>query len=568
MRTIAPQHRPRWAALTLTSALTADSTATTATAAGKDRIGPDRALQPATGRSPAGPRSPGPAAGGPRRAGRLAAAAAGWLAALALLAAAVVPAPARGQGTPTGAPPAAPEASVGVVPPPVGQALSDEVQETAASLRDGALKGTQAWNLVASLATEVGPRPAGSPGDRLAVAWAVRTLQGLGFSNVHTERVTVPHWERGREAGEITAPYRQRVAVAALGGSTGTPAGGIEAPVVEVAGLEALAKLAAAQVKGKIVFFDTPTQRTRDASGYTQAVPVRSRGASAAAKLGAVAVVVRSIGTDSNRLPHTGSLTYESGVPQIPAAALSAPDADLLVAEVASGKPVRFRLELGARSLPPAESANVIGEIPGRDKPDEIVLLGAHLDSWDLGTGAIDDGAGCAIVVEAARRIGELKTRPRRTLRVVLFANEEFGLSGAEEYARAHAAELPRHVVALESDLGSGRVWRLESRVAPESIGWIRELVRLVYSIGAGAGTNQGDGGADLQPLMRAGVPTLTLMQDATAYFDFHHTANDTLDKANARDLDYNVAAWAAVAYAVAELPGDFGRVVVPPQTR
>lgn len=465
------------------------------------------------------------------------------------------------------APPANPPQE-GKVPPANVQLLPDDVQETAVSLRDAALKGTQAWSLLSSLTTEVGPRPAGSPGDRLAVAWAVRTLKGLGFSNVHTEKVTVPHWVRGEEAGEITAPYPQRVALTAVGGSVGTPAAGIEAPVVEVAGLDALDHLDAAKVRGKIVFFNTPTDRTRDGSGYRKAVPVRAQGPSRAAKLGAVAVVLRSIGTDSNRLPHTGALRYEQGLPRIPAAALSGPDADLLAAELAGGKPVRLRLRLGARTLAPAVSANVIGEIPGREKPEEIVLLGAHLDSWDLGTGAIDDGAGCAIVVEAARRIGELKTRPRRTLRVVLFANEENGLSGAEAYAKAHAQELPRHVLALESDLGSGRVWRLESRVAVESMGWIRQLDRLIFPIGAGAGTNQGEGGADLEPLWRAGVPSVSLMQDATAYFDVHHTANDTLDKANARDLDYNVAAWSAVVYAAAELSGDFGRVTPPPPSR
>jgi carboxypeptidase Q len=487
--------------------------------------------------------------------------------AVALLAAAVTAGAGAGaaaaQGARVGTAPAGPPPE-GTMPSPTSQVLADDVQATATELRDAALKGTKAWNLLASLTTEVGPRPAGSPGDRLAVDWAVRTLRGLGFSNVHTEKVTVSHWVRGAEAGEITAPYRQPVALAAIGGSVPTPAQGIEAAVVEVAGLEALDHLDAAKVKGKIVFFNTPTQRTRDGSGYQKAVPVRSAGPSRAAKLGAAAVVVRSIGTDSNRLPHTGGLRYESGVPQIPAAALSSPDADLLAAEIATGKPVRLRLQLGARSLAAAESANVIGEIPGREKPEEIVLLGAHLDSWDLGTGAIDDGAGCAIVMEAARRVGELKTRPRRTLRVVLFANEELGLSGAAAYAKAHAAELGRHVVALESDLGSGRVWRLESRVKIEAMGWVRELDRLIFPIGASSGTNQGEGGPDLEPLLRAGVPTLSLLQDATAYFDFHHTANDTLDKANARDLDYNVAAWAAVAYAVAELPGDFGRVAVP----
>jgi len=506
---------------------------------------------------------PGPA---PERAGARRRPAATAFTAAALIAAGALAAavPAGAQGGRIGPTPAGPPPE-GTVPPPTAQLLGDEVEATAVALRDAAVKGTKAWSLVSSLTTEVGPRPAGSPGDRRAVAWAVRTLQELGFSNVHTEKVMVPHWERGAEAGEIVAPYPQPVALTALGGSVATPAGGIEAPVVEVAGLEALDHLEAAKVKGAIVFFNTRTDRTRDGSGYAKAVPVRVSGAARAAKLGAAAVLIRSIGTDSNRLPHTGTQLYEKGVAKIPAAALSNPDADLLAAEIAGGKPVRFRLNLASRSLPAAESANVIGEIPGREKPEEIVLLGAHLDSWDLGTGAIDDGTGCAIVIEAARRIGELKTRPRRTVRVVLFANEEFGLSGAEAYAKAHAKELPRHIVALESDLGQGRIWRLESRVTLESMGWVRDLHRLVFPIGAGSGTNQGEGGADLVPLERAGVPSLSLLQDATAYFDFHHTANDTLDKANPRDLDYNVAAWSAVAYAVAEMPGDFGRVFPKP---
>jgi carboxypeptidase Q len=457
---------------------------------------------------------------------------------------------------------AAPASPAAETPPLAAmQPLPDDVVEGATALRDAALKGTKAQSIVESLTTEVGPRSAGSPGDSLAVAWALRTLKELGFSNVHAEKVTVPHWDRGAESGEIVAPYRQRVALAALGGSVGTSPAGLEATVVEVANLEELGKLSAAQVTGRIVFFNTPTERRRDEDGYGKAVRVRASGPSQAAKLGAVAVVLRSIGTDSNRLPHTGATRYAEGVRRIPAAALSSPDADLLAAEIKSGKPVRFRLKLGCRTLPPAESANVIGEIPGSDSSPEIVLLGAHLDSWDLGTGAIDDGAGVAIVTETARRIGELKTKPHRTLRVVLFANEEFGLSGALAYAKAHAAELPHHVLALESDLGSGRVWRLESRIALEEIGRMRDFNQLVFPLGVTSGGNLGDGGADVGPLLGAGVPTLALMQDATNYFDFHHTANDTLDKVNARDLDYNVAAWTAIVYAVANMPGDLGRV-------
>jgi carboxypeptidase Q len=477
--------------------------------------------------------------------------------------------PAAGAQSPAAAPtsPTAPPVPATVpLPSAATRQLPDEVADGATALRDGSLKGTKAMSIVASLTTEVGPRSAGSPGDAPAVAWALRTLKELGFSNVHAEKVTVPHWDRGAESGEIVAPYRQRVALAALGGSVGTLAAGLEAAVVEVADQEQLAKLPAAQVKGRIVFFNTPTERRRDGEGYEKAVRVRAGGPSQAAKLGAVAVIVRSIGTDSNRLPHTGATRYVEGVQRIPAAALSSPDADLLSAEIKSGRPVRFRLKLGCRTLPAAESANVIGDIPGSDNAQEIVLLGAHLDSWDLGTGAIDDGAGVAIVTETARRIGELKTKSHRTVRVVLFANEEFGLSGALAYAKAHAAELPHHVLALESDLGSGRVWRLESRVPLEEIDRMRDLNQLVFPIGVSSGGNLADGGADVGPLLSAGVPTLGLMQDATNYFDIHHTANDTLDKINARDLDYNVAAWTAIVYSVANMPGTFGRM--PPGTK
>lgn len=447
-----------------------------------------------------------------------------------------------------------------VAPAVAADELSPEVAATAASLRDDALKGTGAYEIVRSLTTEVGPRLAGSPGDRAAVAWGLARLEALGFENVRAEKVIVPRWERGEESGEIVAPYPQPVALAALGGSVGTPAGGIEAEVAAFPSLEALAAADPETVKGKIVYLGPRMERAKDGSGYGRTVAIRGQGASAAAKLGAAAVIIRSVGTDDNRTPHTGAMRYEEGVPRIPAAALSNPDADLLEAQLASGKPVRFRLSLGARDLGTAESANVIGEVPGREKPEEIVLLGCHLDSWDLGTGAVDDAAGCAIVMEAARRIGELDEHPRRTVRVVLYANEEFGLSGARAYAEAHAAELDRHVLAGESDFGSGRVWRISSRVDPAALPAIAEIARLLEPLGVEPGDNQAFGGADLIPLFPARVPILGLTQDGTLYFDVHHTANDTLDKVDAKDLDQNVAAWAAVAYVAAEMPGDFGR--------
>jgi carboxypeptidase Q len=444
---------------------------------------------------------------------------------------------------------------------------SQDFRATASALRDEAMKGTRAFEIVRSLTAEVGPRSAGSPGDARAVEWGVRTMKALGFQNVRAEKVTVPHWDRGAESGEIVSPWPQPVALAALGGSVGTPAGGIEAEVVQVPDVAALEKpdaVLAGRVKGKIVFINKRMERRRDGSGYGEAVGGRSRGAALAGKLGAAAVLIRSVGTDNNRTPHTGAMRYEEGGPRIPAAALSNPDADLLESQLASGKPVVFRLKLGARLVGDAGSANVVGEIPGREKPDEVVLLGCHLDSWDLGTGAVDDGAGCAIMMEAARRIGELKQRPRRTIRVVLFANEEFGLSGARAYAEAHAAELPKHILAGESDFGSGKVWRISSRVAPETLSAFDAIAGLLAPIGVERGDNEAGGGADLIPMVPARVPVAGLNQDGTEYFDWHHTANDTLDKIDPKDLDQNVAAWAAVAYGAAEMQGDFGRAPEP----
>jgi hypothetical protein len=444
--------------------------------------------------------------------------------------------------------------------PAASEPLSPELAATAAALRDGAMKGTRAFEIVRSLTLQTGPRPAGSAGDRAAVEWGVRTLKELGFQNVRAEKVTVPHWQRGAESGEIVSPWPQPVALTALGGSVGTPEGGIEAEVVQVPDVAALEGMDPARVKGKIVFINTRMRRAKDGSGYGETVVSRGRGPSLAGKLGAAALLIRSVGTDNNRTPHTGATRYDEGIPKIPAAALSNPDADTLEGQLAGGKPVVFRLKLGARALPDEQSANVIGEIPGREKPEEIVLLGCHLDSWDLGTGAIDDGAGCGIMIEAVRRIGELKQHPRRTVRVVLFANEEFGLSGARAYAEAHAADLPRHILAGESDFGSGRVWKADSRVAPESLALFDEVAKLLAPIGVERGGNESGGGADLSPMAPAHVPVVGLNQDGTYYFDWHHTANDTLDKIDPKDLDQNVAAWATLAYAVAEMPGNFGK--------
>jgi carboxypeptidase Q len=434
----------------------------------------------------------------------------------------------------------------------------------AAALRERALKGTEAWETVASLTTEIGPRPAGSEADRAAVAWALDRLKAAGFANVRTQDVLVPHWVRGSIEVAITEPWPQPLVAVALGGSVGTPDEGIEADVVQVPDLDALKALSRGQVEGRIVFINRRTERTRDGRGYGQAVRGRTEGANAAAQLGARAVVIRSIGTDSARFGHTGSVRYPPDAGRIPGIALTNPDADLLEHQMATGKPVRLSIKLSARELSQVRSANIIGELAGTSASQEVVLLSAHLDSWDLGSGALDDGAGVAIVIEAVRLVREMKLAPRRTLRVVLFANEEFGLSGANAYATLTPEEVARHVIAMEADLGAGPVWRLDSRVADAALPAVHAIANVLKPMGVERGANTSDGGADIGLLRRQGIPVLSLQHDASNYFDHHHTLDDTLDKVDRKALDHTVAAYAVAAYLSANMRGDFGRL--PPQ--
>ena len=438
---------------------------------------------------------------------------------------------------------------------------SEQQLATAGALRDRALSGTSAYEHVSSLVTEVGPRSAGSIGDAAAVRWALNKLASLGFSRVRTQDVLVPRWVRGNAEVTLAGPTPQSLVAVALGGSVGTSDEGVEAQVVEVASLDALNALPATTVGGKIVFINQRMERTRDGSGYGAAVRNRSEGPSAAGNLGAVALLIRSIGTSDQRHAHTGSINYRVDAPRIPALALSNPDADQLARWLKPGKPVRVRVKSTSRELPATWSANVIGEIPGAERANEIVLLGAHLDSWDLGQGAIDDGAGVAIVIEAARLIGRLERKPARTVRVVLFANEEFGLSGATEYARLVGDEAARHVIAAEADLGAGAVWRIQSQVAPDAIPAVDAIREALKPLALEAGSNEGRGGSDLGPLRALGVPILDLSQDATHYFDVHHTTNDTLAQIDSKTLNQVVAAYAVAAYMAASKNGDFGRV-------
>jgi Zn-dependent M28 family amino/carboxypeptidase len=442
-----------------------------------------------------------------------------------------------------------------------GADWNEQQLATAAALRDRALSGTSAYEHVMSLVTEVGPRSAGSSGDAAAVRWALNKLGSLGFSNVRTQDVLVPRWVRGHAEVTLAGPVPQPLVAVALGGSVGTSEEGVEAQVLEVASLDALNALPAATVGGKIVFINQRMERTRDGAGYGATVKIRTEGPSAAGQLGAAAVLIRSVGTSDERHAHTGTTRYRVDAPRIPALALSNPDADQLARWLKPGKPVRLRVKSTARELPSTWSANVIGEIPGTDRASEIVLLGAHLDSWDLGQGAIDDGAGVAIVMEAARLIGRLERKPPRTVRVVLFANEEFGLSGANEYARLAGDEATRHVLAAEADLGAGAVWRVESLVAPAAVPAVDAIREVLKPLALEAGGNEAHGGSDLGPLRALGVPILNLSQDATSYFDNHHTVNDTLSLVDGKMLNQVVATYAVAAYMAASKSGDFGRL-------
>lgn len=447
-------------------------------------------------------------------------------------------------------------------------AIPPETLRAAEALRDQAVAGSRAATWVAGLTDFAGPRLAGSEGDQRGVEWALKTMAELGFANVRKESAPVTVWARGAESGEVTAPVRHPLALTALGGSVATPEGGVEAPVVEVESVDALDALVKANpdaVKGKIVFLSRRTERKSDGSGYGTAVSIRTQGALHAAPYGAVGVLIRSVSTSSNRLPHTGQMRYDDDATKarIPAAALSNPDADLLqrlLKKATPESPVRVRFSLMCGTKGPGESFNVVGEVPGREKPEEVVVLGAHLDSWDLGTGALDDGAGCGMVLEVARLVAASPRRPRRTLRVVLYANEENGLGGARAYAKAHANELEKHAAAFEADSGSGKPLGLSYAAGPGAEALLAAAMPLLKPLGAET-LKTGSGGADISTLRPAGVPLLSIWQDSSDYFDHHHTANDTFDKVDPKSLDLATAALAAAAYVAADLPEPLPRL-------
>lgn len=432
---------------------------------------------------------------------------------------------------------------------------------TAEGLRDQAMHGSEAYALVESLTTEVGPRLAGTGADARAVAWAKAKFESLGFDKVYLEPVTFPVWRRHHERAEVLAPAPQPLVVTALGGSIGT-GGALEADVVEFATLDALKAAPEGSLAGRIAFISNRMERFKDGRGYGPAVAARSNGAVEAARKGAVAVLIRSIGTSSDRFAHTGNMRYADDVPRIPAAALSNPDADQLVRLLRGGRPVRLRLDLAAETRGEYTSHNVIAEVTGREWPHEVVTIGGHLDSWDQGTGAIDDGAGVAITAAAGAMIARLERAPRRTVRVIAYANEEQGLYGGKAYAEARAAagEIAAHQLGAESDFGAGRIYALRAGVDPSAWPVIERIGAVLAPLGIATETGIGGPGPDVGPIVAKGAPWAQLAQDGTDYFDYHHTPNDTLDKIEPAALDQQVAAYAVLAWLAAETTVDFGR--------
>jgi hypothetical protein len=431
----------------------------------------------------------------------------------------------------------------------------------AEQLRDRAMHDGTAYRIVSSLTTEVGPRMAGSEADLRAREWAVAKFRALGFDKVYTEPVTFPLWQRRSESGAIVAPFAQPLVLTALGYSPGTPKGGLIAQVVKFDSLDALKAADPASVQGKIVYVDYRMPREKDGHGYGMGSAVRTAGPPLAAAKGAAGYLLRSAGTDAHqRIAHTGVTGFRPGEKAIPAAALSNPDADQLDRVLAYGKPVTVKLDLDCGIVGEYTGANVIGEITGRKYPDQVVAIGGHLDSWDPGTGAIDDAAGVAIAMAAAKLIKDMPQRPDRTIRVIAFANEEMGLWGGRAYAGKHAAEVAKFQLGTESDFGAGRIWRMSASVKPAARGAIQQIANVLAPIGvAYDATRPGGGGSDLSQMHAKGMAALSLTQDGTHYFDWHHTANDTLDKVDPEELAQNVAVYAAFSYMAAQADGDFG---------
>jgi Zn-dependent M28 family amino/carboxypeptidase len=435
--------------------------------------------------------------------------------------------------------------------------------DVAQRLRDAALTDDTAWTLLESLTTDIGPRLVGSPGMTRAKDWGVKQFEALGFTNIKVEPFAKPSWVRGAESAAMVGPYDYPLSIIGLGGSVPTPAKGIEAEVVVFPAYADLLAAPKDSLAGKIAVVTQPMTRTQDGSGYGAAGIARRSGPSEAARRGAVAYLTRSISTSDLRSPHTGLTRYADDAPKIPAAALGVPDAEL-IERLSKKGPVRIRLNLASSVQDRTIAWNISGDIAGSTRPDQVIVIGGHLDSWDVGTGAIDDASGIAITTAAAKLIGDLPRHPARTIRVVMWGSEESGGS-SEAFALAHKDGLNSMVAAGESDLGADRIYALQLPAGALSSPALADLPALMAPLKVMVSRDPAPfGGADTEGLQKGGVPVFSLRQDASRYFDLHHSPDDTLDKVDPRQLSQNVAAWTALLYVIADSDVDF-RSLVPP---
>jgi Zn-dependent M28 family amino/carboxypeptidase len=466
------------------------------------------------------------------------------------------------QGTPT------PTAS----PSPTPLLYSPQTLADLKRLQQAALNSNYAYRQVAHLANNIGPRLSGSAQAQKAVEYVAGELKALELE-VQLEKVMVPHWVRGDETAALvqfpgqTENTTQKIVLTALGGSVATPAKGLTADLIVVRNFEELKSLGRDKVAGKIVLFNYPFDKQMAAEGYGgiaygEAVVYRNDGPSEAAKLGAAIALLRSVGGADYRLPHTGNTQFAEGVPKIPAAAVASEDADLIASLIAEG-PVRMRIVLTPQQLPDAISYNVIGDLKGSEHPEQVIIVSGHLDSWDLGTGATDDGAGLAVSMEAAHLIQQLRLRPKRTIRVIAWMNEENGLGGSKTYAKDLEKDMGNHFAAIETDGGAGHPLGINMKAKPEVKSLLEPVAKVLQDSGAGALSFTEHAGADIEPLDKVGVPTFAPIQDSRFYFNYHHTAADTLDKIVPKELAENSAVVAVLSYALANIEQALPRAVM-----
>jgi len=432
--------------------------------------------------------------------------------------------------------------------PLAGADLTAHYKATADKLIEAALADSEGYNRLSYLCYRIGNRLSGSPGLEKAIAWSVEQMKAAGLSNVRTIPAKVPHWVRGAESARIVSPFDRPLHMLGLGMSIGTAPGGITAEVVAVNNFEELAKLGREKIQGRIVVYNEPY------NGYGSTRVYRSTGPSRAAEFGAVGVLVRSATPLAMQIPHTGEMNYDEKQPKIPAAAVSPEDAMMLARLFADGVPVKVHLEMGAQMLPDADSADVIGEIPGKDHPEQVVVIGGHIDSWDVGQGAQDDGASIMACLQALALIKKAGLQPSRTLRVAFWVNEENGGRGGVAYREFVGPDIRNHVAAIEMDGGAETPRGFGAGVDAKSLETLQQIGKLLDGIGAGE-ISGGGGGSDIGPLVRDGVPGFSERTTGAHYFDWHHTEADTLDKVNPEDFRKNVAALAVMSYVLADMP-------------